>query len=125
MFIKIHRVLKFARYIVRFNEPGPITAAPRPRPPCAAAPPLSGRSTPDIRYAGLMASADGPDATGTDAAGPDAGATEPGTSSRPALRIDAERNRQRLIAAAREIFAERGLDVPIEDIAPHARVRVA
>src|SRR5258707_5796258 len=78
MFIKIHRVLRFARYIVRFNEPGPITAAPRPRPPCAAAPPLSGRSTPDMRYAGPMASADGPDATGTDAAGPDAAGPQAG-----------------------------------------------
>jgi AcrR family transcriptional regulator len=72
-----------------------------------------------------MASADGPDATGTDAAGPDAAGTEPGASSRPALRIDAERNRQRLIAAAREMFAARGLDVPIEDIARHAGVGVA
>src|SRR5258708_13133147 len=83
MFIKIHRVLKFARYIVRFNEPGPITAAPRPRPPCAAAPPLSGRSTPDMRYAGPMASADGPDATGTDAAGPGPGGTHPGAVPPP------------------------------------------
>jgi AcrR family transcriptional regulator len=45
--------------------------------------------------------------------------------ARPALRADAERNRQRLIAAAREVFAERGLDVPIEDIARHAGVGVA
>lgn len=44
---------------------------------------------------------------------------------RPALRADAERNRQRLIAAAREVFADRGLDVPIEDIARHAGVGVA
>ena len=45
--------------------------------------------------------------------------------ARQALRADAERNRQRLIAAAREVFAERGLDVPIEDIARHAGVGVA
>ena len=44
---------------------------------------------------------------------------------RPTLRADAERNRQRLIASAREVFAERGLDVPIEDIARHAGVGVA
>jgi len=44
---------------------------------------------------------------------------------RPALRADAERNRQRLIASAREVFAARGLDVPIEDIARHAGVGVA
>src|SRR5258707_5619226 len=90
MFIKIHRVLRFARYIVRFNEPGPITAAPRPRPPCAAAPPLSGRSTPDMRYAGPMASADGPDATGTDAAGPDPAGTQPGASAPPPPRVRAQ-----------------------------------
>ncbi|WP_040699813.1 TetR/AcrR family transcriptional regulator [Nocardia vinacea] len=42
-----------------------------------------------------------------------------------ALRADAERNRQRLIVAAREVFAERGLDVPIEDIARHAGVGIA
>jgi len=44
---------------------------------------------------------------------------------RPALRADAERNRQRLIASAREMFAGRGLDVPMEDIARHAGVGVA
>jgi AcrR family transcriptional regulator len=46
-------------------------------------------------------------------------------SARPALRADAERNRERLIAAAREVFAERGLDVPVEDVARHAGVGVA
>src|SRR5260221_8318041 len=112
MFIKIHRVVRFARYIVRFNEPGPITAAPRPRPPRAAGPPLSGRSTPDMHYAGPMASADGPDATGTDAAGPNAAGTEPGASPRPAPRIDAERNRPRLIVPPREMVPAPGLDGP-------------
>lgn len=57
-------------------------------------------------------------------AGSDSGAERDGPA-RPALRADAERNRQRLIAAAREVFAERGLDVPIEDIARHAGVGVA
>ncbi|WP_432877482.1 TetR/AcrR family transcriptional regulator [Kribbella sp. CA-245084] len=42
-----------------------------------------------------------------------------------ALRADAERNRQRLLVAAREVFAERGLDVPIEEVARHAGVGVA
>jgi len=46
-------------------------------------------------------------------------------TTRTGLRADAERNRQRLITAAREVFAERGLDVPIEDIARHAGVGVA
>jgi AcrR family transcriptional regulator len=38
------------------------------------------------------------------------------------LRADAERNRQRLIEAARELFAERGLDVTLDEIARHAGV---
>src|SRR3954449_5029784 len=40
------------------------------------------------------------------------------------LRKDAERNRQRLLAAAGELFAERGLDVTLNDIAHHAGVGV-
>ena len=39
--------------------------------------------------------------------------------------VDAERNRERLLVAAREVFAERGLDVPMEDIARRAGVGVA
>jgi AcrR family transcriptional regulator len=42
----------------------------------------------------------------------------------PTLRVDAERNRQRIVSAAREVFAERGLDVPMEEIAKHAGVGV-
>jgi AcrR family transcriptional regulator len=38
------------------------------------------------------------------------------------LRSDARRNRDRLLAAARELFAERGVDVPMADIARHAGV---
>jgi AcrR family transcriptional regulator len=38
------------------------------------------------------------------------------------LRADAERNRQRLLTAARELFATRGLDVTLDDIARHAGV---
>ena len=41
------------------------------------------------------------------------------------LRVDAERNRQRLLEAARAAFAERGLDVPLEDVARRADVGVA
>lgn len=40
------------------------------------------------------------------------------------LRKDAERNRQRLVAAAAELFAERGLDVTLNDVAHHAGVGV-
>ncbi|PZF86651.1 TetR/AcrR family transcriptional regulator [Jiangella anatolica] len=42
----------------------------------------------------------------------------------PTLRADAERNRRRIVAAAREVFAERGLDVPMWEIARHAGVGV-
>lgn len=45
--------------------------------------------------------------------------TEP--SAAP-LRADAERNRQRLIAAAKELFATRGLDVTLDEVARHAGV---
>ncbi len=44
-------------------------------------------------------------------------------SERP-LRKDAERNRQRVLQAARELFAERGLGVSLDDIARHAGVGV-
>jgi AcrR family transcriptional regulator len=40
------------------------------------------------------------------------------------LRKDAERNRQRVVSAARELFAARGLDVTFEDIARAADVGV-
>ncbi|MEV5354946.1 helix-turn-helix domain-containing protein [Streptomyces sp. NPDC052693] len=40
------------------------------------------------------------------------------------LRADAERNRQRIIAAAQEVFARRGLEVTLDDIAHHAGVGV-
>lgn len=40
------------------------------------------------------------------------------------LRRDAERNRQRILLAAREVFAERGLTASLDDIARHAEVGV-
>jgi AcrR family transcriptional regulator len=49
--------------------------------------------------------------------------TTPSTPDRP-LRSDAERNRTRILAAAAEVFAERGLDVPLDDIAVAAGVGV-
>jgi AcrR family transcriptional regulator len=49
---------------------------------------------------------------------------EPGLA-RPVLRADAARNRERIVAAAREIFAERGLEVPMEEVARRAGVGVA
>src|SRR3954465_10165285 len=42
----------------------------------------------------------------------------------PSLRADAARNRERLLAAARDLFAQRGLDVTLNDIAHHAGVGV-
>ena len=46
-----------------------------------------------------------------------------GSSPRP-LRADAARNRTRLLDAARELFAERGLAVTMDEIARHAGVGV-
>jgi len=43
----------------------------------------------------------------------------------PVLRADAARNRARIVAAAREVFAERGLDAPMEEVARRAGVGVA
>lgn len=40
------------------------------------------------------------------------------------LRRDAERNRQRILAAARELFAERGANVTLDDVADRAEVGV-
>jgi len=45
------------------------------------------------------------------------------TKPRP-LRADAQRNRDLLVAAARRVFAARGLDVPLEDIAKDAGVSI-
>jgi AcrR family transcriptional regulator len=45
------------------------------------------------------------------------------TTSKP-LRRDAQRNRDLLVAAARRLFAARGLDVPLEDIAKEAGVSI-
>jgi AcrR family transcriptional regulator len=47
----------------------------------------------------------------------------PDLSDRP-LRRDAERNRQRILAAAGELFTQRGLSVTLDDIARHAGVGV-
>jgi AcrR family transcriptional regulator len=40
------------------------------------------------------------------------------------LRRDAERNRQRILKAASEVFTERGLDVSLDEVARHAGVGV-
>jgi AcrR family transcriptional regulator len=46
----------------------------------------------------------------------------PAAGAARGLRRDAERNRQRILAAAREVFAEAGLDVGVEQIAARAGV---
>ena len=40
------------------------------------------------------------------------------------LRADAARNQQRILTAARELFAARGLDITLDDVAEHAGVGV-
>ena len=45
------------------------------------------------------------------------------SAARP-LRADAERNRQRIVDAARSLFAERGVEVSVEDIAATAGVGI-
>lgn len=56
-----------------------------------------------------------------------AAATSPGsaTGSGTPMRADALRNRRKILAAAKEIFALRGPDVPMDDIARRAAVGVA
>lgn len=49
--------------------------------------------------------------------------TAPAQPERP-LRSDAERNRRRILEAAADVFAERGLDVSLDDIAAAAGVGV-
>lgn len=41
-----------------------------------------------------------------------------------AMRADAARNQERLVAAAAELFARRGLDVPLEEVARQAGVSI-
>ncbi len=45
-------------------------------------------------------------------------------TERPALRADARRNREAILEAARQGFAEHGFDCQMEDIAAGARVGV-
>ncbi len=49
--------------------------------------------------------------------------TDPARVDRP-LRADAARNRKRIVVAARELFAEYGLEVTLDDVAAHAGVGV-
>lgn len=51
--------------------------------------------------------------------------TEAGRAGGTRLRADAERNRERILAAAREVFAEQGLDASTNEVARRAGVGVA
>lgn len=50
--------------------------------------------------------------------------SEPTEAARRPLRADAERNRRRILEAAEEVFAERGLDAGLDQIAVHAGLGV-
>ncbi len=50
---------------------------------------------------------------------------EPNQPQDHALRADAERNRGRIIGAARAVFAEQGLDAPMNEVARRAGVGIA
>ena len=65
-------------------------------------------------------SPDGP----SDAQRPCPAGSEAAQEPRP-LRADAVRNRAAIVAAAREVFAEHGLEAPLEEIASRARVGIA
>jgi AcrR family transcriptional regulator len=43
----------------------------------------------------------------------------------PRLRADARRNREQLLAAARDVFVEQGADAPLDEVARRARVGIA
>jgi AcrR family transcriptional regulator len=53
-----------------------------------------------------------------------AGPAEPGRRPARPLRADAARNREAVLGAAREVFAETGLDAPLEEIARRAGVGI-
>src|SRR5882757_1120917 len=52
------------------------------------------------------------------------GMADPAEPGRPPLRRDAELNRRRLLAAAREVFRDRGLTATLDDVARHAGLGV-
>ncbi|MFC6067765.1 TetR/AcrR family transcriptional regulator [Streptomyces ochraceiscleroticus] len=48
--------------------------------------------------------------------------THAAKATQPRLRADAQRNRERIVAAAREIMVEHGADVPLDEVARRAGV---
>ena len=53
------------------------------------------------------------------------GAVPEPVSAERTLRRDAARNRERIVEAAQQVFAEQGVDAPIEDVAKRAGVGIA
>lgn len=51
--------------------------------------------------------------------------SDEGTARPRPMRADARRNRAQILRAARELFADKGPDVPLDDIARKAGVGVA
>ncbi len=51
--------------------------------------------------------------------------TDPAASGTARLRADARRNRDQILAAARDVFADHGPEAPLEDIAQRAGVGIA
>ena len=69
----------------------------------------------------LMTAAHQPEHGSSRAAGTFAGCG----SDEPRLRADAARNRAAIVAVARDVFAEQGLEAPLETIAARAGVGIA
>ena len=55
----------------------------------------------------------------------DPSAPDPSAAARRPLRADAQRNRRRIVKAARDVFAEQGLDAPLNEVARRAKVGIA
>ncbi|MCD9903105.1 TetR/AcrR family transcriptional regulator [Streptomyces sp. MT29] len=86
------------------------------------------RSAAAMSAAAIGAPTTGVPAAGAAAAGPAAGGPAPispavATRSAP-LRVDAQRNLEHVLRAAREVFGELGYGAPMEDVARRARVGV-
>ncbi|MFE3722372.1 TetR/AcrR family transcriptional regulator [Streptomyces cyaneofuscatus] len=86
------------------------------------------RSAAAMSAAAIGAPTTGVPAAGAAAAGPAASGpapTSPAVATRSApLRVDAQRNLEHVLRAAREVFGELGYGAPMEDVARRARVGV-
>ncbi|MFD3974331.1 TetR/AcrR family transcriptional regulator [Streptomyces cyaneofuscatus] len=86
------------------------------------------RSAAAMSAAAIGVSTTGAPATGAAPAGPAASGptpTSPAAATRSApLRVDAQRNLEHVLRAAREVFGELGYGAPMEDVARRARVGV-